>query len=378
VLGGEDLAHAAAADAIEGAVGRAGEGVVGGRGGAVRRAHGEGVATSRTERSRKRRAGQPAASGLVARRRKGRLGPGAHAILGAVLASELLHSIPMFEGLSDEDLGHLASNLAERQLKAGEMIFNQGDTGSSMYIVAVGHVNIHLPGEASRRVSLKDIARGEYFGELALFDDKPRSASALATTDATLLELSREMLSDYLERRPRAAMAILRTMAERLRETNAMLSERAAKNVVEEIDKNLTWQDRLADKVAELNGSWSFIIGLGAVTCLWMVINKGALFGREAFDPYPYVFFNLLLAVLVALQGPLIVMSQNRQSLKDRAQAETDFKVNLKNEVNIETILRELGEFRAEANDRLADLEKRAGVGAPTPKPPKTADSASA
>ena len=58
--------------------------------------------------------------------------------------------------------------------------------------------------------------------------------------------------------------------------------------------------------------------------------------------------FNLALAVLVGLQGPLIVMSQNRQSLKDRAQAETDFQVNLKNEVNIETLLRELGELRAE------------------------------
>jgi uncharacterized membrane protein len=278
-----------------------------------------------------------------------------------VLATELLQSIPMFEGLSPEDLNHLATNLSERQLKAGEMIFNQGDTGSSMYIVAVGHVNIHLPGEASRRVSLKDISRGEYFGELALFDDKPRSASALATTDATLLELSREMLSDYLERRPRAAMAILRTMAERLRETNAMLSERAAKNVVEEIEKNLTWQDRLADKVAELNGSWSFIVGLGVITGAWMLLNTAGLLG-DPFDPYPYVFFNLLLAVLVALQGPLIVMSQNRQSLKDRAQAETDFKVNLKNEVNIETILRELGEFRGEANERLEKLEQVAGL----------------
>ena len=72
-------------------------------------------------------------------------------------------------------------------------------------------------------------------------------------------------------------------------------------------------------------------------------------------------------AVLVSLQGPLIVMSQNRQTIKDRATAETDYKVNLKNEVNIETILRELGEFRAEANERLEHLEKH--TGAPT-RPP--------
>jgi uncharacterized membrane protein len=248
--------------------------------------------------------------------------------------------------------------VTRRPFRAGQMIFNQGDTGSEMYIVARGHVNIHLPGEGSRRVSLKDIARGEYFGELALFDDKPRSASALATTDALLLELTRATLSSYLERRPHAAMAILRTMAERLRETNAMLSERAAKNVVKEFEDNLVWSDRLADRVAELNGSWAFIIGLLGLTVGWTMINLPGVLTRP-FDGFPYTFFNLILAILVALQGPLIVMSQNRQTLKDRAQAETDFKVNLKNEVNIESILRELGEFRVEASHRLDELEKR-------------------
>jgi len=276
--------------------------------------------------------------------------------------SDLLRSIPLFEGLAEDDLLALANSVNPRPFKAGQMIFNQGDTGDQMYIVAEGHVNIHLPGDESRRVSLKDISRGEYFGELALFDDKPRSASALATTDAVLLELSREMLSSYLERRPRAAMAILRMMSERLRETNTLLSQRVAKNAVKELEENLGWRDRLADKVAELNGSWSFIVALLLLTVGWTVINAPAI-GGQPFDAYPYVFFNLVLAILVSLQGPLIVMSQNRQTLKDRAQAETDFKVNLKNELNIETILRELGEFRGEANRRIDELEKRVGVG---------------
>jgi uncharacterized membrane protein len=135
-----------------------------------------------------------------------------------------------------------------------------------------------------------------------------------------------------------------------------MLSERAAKNVVKEIEENLDWRDKLADRVAELNGSWTFILGLLGLTVGWTIVNTIL---QQPFDGFPYVFFNLLLAILVALQGPLIVMSQNRQTLKDRAQAETDFKVNLKNEVNIETILRELGEFRAESNSRLEELEKR-------------------
>lgn len=268
---------------------------------------------------------------------------------------ELLRTIPLFEGLADDDLGALAATLIRHPFRAGEMIFAQGDVGRAMYIVAEGHVNIHLPGDVSRRVSLKDIGRGEYFGELALFDDKPRSASALATTDAVLLELRRQTLAEYLERRPRVAMAILRTMGERLRETNAMLSERVAKNAVKELEDNLSWSDRLADRVAELNGSWAFIVGLLLLTVGWTVVNAVA---ARPFDAFPYVFFNLLLAVLVSLQGPLIVMSQNRQTAKDRAQAETDFQVNLKNEVNIETVLRELAEFRAETDRRLGALER--------------------
>src|SRR4051812_24076219 len=106
--------------------------------------------------------------------------------------SGLLAKIPMFEDLGADDVHALASSLVERRYDAGHMIMSQGDAGTAMFIVAEGHVNIHLPGEASRRISLKDITIGEYFGELALFDDKPRSASAVATTDAVLLELDRK------------------------------------------------------------------------------------------------------------------------------------------------------------------------------------------
>jgi CRP/FNR family transcriptional regulator, cyclic AMP receptor protein len=269
----------------------------------------------------------------------------------------MIAKIPMFADLGDDDVRVLATSLVERRFPAGQVIIHQGDSGASMFIVVEGHVNIFLPGEASRRISLKDIAHGEYFGELALFDDKPRSASALATTDALLLELDRATLSKYLTQRPAAALTLLRTLSTRLRETNEMLSQRAAKNTVQEIESKLTWSQRLADRVAELNGSWAFILFLLALTVGWMIVNL-VVSDRSQFDPYPFVFFNLLLAVLVALQGPLIVMSQNRQTLKDRAQAETDFKVNLKNEVNIETLIRELGEMRLESNARLERLER--------------------
>ena len=258
----------------------------------------------------------------------------------------LLRSISMFEGLSDDDLSALAETLETREFAAGSTIFEQGAAGDSMFIIAGGDVNIYLAGEGSRRISLKDLGRGEYFGELALFDAKPRSAGALATTTAQLLELRRVTLETYLENRPRAAMVLLRTMSERMRETNSLLSARAAKNVDVEFDKHLSWSDRLADSVAALNGSWKFIVFLIVLTAVWCLGNS-AMLGSPP-DPYPYQFFNLALGILVSLQGPLIVMSQNRQAYKDRARADSDFNVNLKNEVNIESLLRELSEFRTE------------------------------
>jgi uncharacterized membrane protein len=271
----------------------------------------------------------------------------------------LLGNTPIFQGLNAQDLQDLAEHVVERTFRAGETVFAQGDPSHAMYVVARGQLNIYLPGEESRRISLKDVGPGEFFGELALFDDLPRSASVLATTDCVLFELERDTLDKFLDHRPRAALALLRMMTQRLRATNVLLSQRSV-NVVAEIEKNLTWKDRLADQVAELNGSWSFVVALLGITVLWTLVNSLGLL-KSAFDPYPYVFFNLVLAILVALQGPLIVMSQNRQSMKDRKSAEAQYQVNLKSEVHIETILRELGEFRAESHERLTALERAIG-----------------
>jgi uncharacterized membrane protein len=288
--------------------------------------------------------------------------------------AELLSQIPLFQGLADDDREALAARLTERMLRAGDIVFSQGDAGSSMYLVRSGAVQIFLPSadKDAPPVVLKDVRTGEYFGELALFDDKPRSASVRALVDTVLFELTREEFGEHLSRSPRAAMTILSEMAERLRETNALLSQRAAKDVVREFDENLTWSQRLADKVAELNGSWAFILMLLGLTGVWCIVNVPAValhVGLAAhaadgsvvgFDPYPFILYNLVLAILVSLQGPLIVMSQNRQSAKDRAKADVDFRVNLKNELGIEKMLAELGAMRAETNKRLEILERSA------------------
>ena len=269
---------------------------------------------------------------------------------------ELLERVPLFRGLSEEARISLSQRLVERRFLGGELVFQKGDTGSAMFLVMSGKVEIFLPPQGGAdRVDLKEVNEGEHFGELSLFDDKPRSASVEARTDCVLLELSREHFVSDIVRSEAAVLAILSEMAVRLRDTNALLSQRAARDVVKEFEENLSWRDKLADRVAELNGSWAFILGLLGLTFAWAAMNA---FVVRPFDAYPYQFFNLFLWILVGVQGPLIMMSQNRQAAKDRAQASTDFRVNLKNEVGIETLGRELLTFRKDLEERLVEMER--------------------
>jgi CRP/FNR family transcriptional regulator, cyclic AMP receptor protein len=284
-------------------------------------------------------------------------------ILFSVNRSELLAKVPLVSGLSDSDRSSLGERLVERRFETGQRIFDKGDAGASMFIIASGAVRIFLPPDPAlpaaeqMRVDLRESRAGDHFGELALFDAQPRSASAEASAPTLLLELSREDFVADVVRSPAAVLAILSEVAQRLRDTTNLLGQRAAKDAYQEIHENLTWAQRLADRVAELNGSWAFIICLLGLSCLWSLANA---FLSKPFDGYPYVFFNLLLGLMVALQGPLIMMSQNRQTQQDRAQSASDFKVNLKNEVGIETLLRDLGALRRDVDLRLSRLEKPA------------------
>jgi uncharacterized membrane protein len=85
--------------------------------------------------------------------------------------------------------------------------------------------------------------------------------------------------------------------------------------------------DRVADKVATIGGSWSFIIGFSVFMLLWAVLNTIVL-ANHAFDPFPFIFLNLMLSMVAALQAPLIMMSQNRQAKKDRIEARIDYETN--------------------------------------------------
>lgn len=261
---------------------------------------------------------------------------------------DALQSDPSSMGdLERNELLSDSNHLQPRSYPAGATIFRQGDAGNAMYIIESGEVQIRLFGDMGQALPLRNLQTGEFFGELSMFDNQPRSASAVALTDVVVLEVQRDSFAALLSGHPRLALAIFRTISQRLRETNAMLSGQAARNVDEEFDRSLNWSERLADSVTRLNGSWTFIGALVLAIILWFAVNSYMLVA-EPLDPYPYQFFNLVLGILVGLQGPLIMMSQNREGLKERARADTDFRVNMKNELNIERLLREVDELRRE------------------------------
>lgn len=111
-------------------------------------------------------------------------------------------------------------------------------------------------------------------------------------------------------------------------------------DVYEVIDEHETFSGRVAAKIATLAGSWRFILAFIFLMALWIVFN--GLTGDRAFDPFPFILLNLGLSTLAGLQAPVILMAQNRQSAKDRAVAENDYQVNLKNELEIADLHRKI------------------------------------
>ena len=107
-----------------------------------------------------------------------------------------------------------------------------------------------------------------------------------------------------------------------------------------------TYWERLADQVAAVGGSWSFIFAFTVVLLSWMALNLFLALFHAAFDPFPFIFLNLMLSMLAAVQAPIIMMSQNRQSQKDRMDAANDYQVNLKAEIEILALHEKLDDLR--------------------------------
>jgi len=124
-----------------------------------------------------------------------------------------------------------------------------------------------------------------------------------------------------------------------------------------QFDQTQSFGERIADRVADFGGSWTFIIGFGVVLVLWMGINTLMLRGK-AFDPFPFIFLNLVLSCLAAVQAPIIMMSQNRQESKDRLRGEYDYKVNLKAELEIRNLTLKMDQLISHQWQHLLEIQQ--------------------
>lgn len=128
-------------------------------------------------------------------------------------------------------------------------------------------------------------------------------------------------------------------------------------NIEQEMEQNRTFGERLADRIAEFGGSWTFLMCFGGFIFLWVVMNSLVLYWRPV-DPYPFILLNLLLSCLAAVQAPIIMMSQNRQEAKDRLRSQHDYQVNLKAELEIRTLHEKVDHLLSHQWERLAEIQE--------------------
>jgi uncharacterized membrane protein len=163
----------------------------------------------------------------------------------------------------------------------------------------------------------------------------------------TIAALARQLLDlDEGELRPREK-AVIERAVKRLA---------VSRNINLDYEGSATVGQRLADRVAAIGGSWGFLIGFGVLMAAWIALNT-VILATEVFDPYPFVFLNLMLSLLAAVQAPVILMAQNRQAIRDRLAAAHDYEVNLKAEIEIAALHEKLDQIRT---NELATLIQRA------------------
>lgn len=130
-----------------------------------------------------------------------------------------------------------------------------------------------------------------------------------------------------------------------------------SRNINEEITEHLSFGQRIADKVAEFGGSWTFIITFFSMILVWILLNI-IILASKSFDPYPFILLNLVLSCIAAVQAPVIMMSQNRQETKDRLRSLNDYQVNLKAELEIRQLHEKMDHLLIKQGQRMLEIQE--------------------
>ena len=251
-----------------------------------------------------------------------------------VCGPDVLKSVPLFALLDDDETDVLAAQVELKSFAARERIYKRGDPGGQAFVMLSGQVRVTTVDEDQQEVIVDEPARGEFFGFASMLEQSPHQTSAVTLEETTCLEVSRDDITELLRRKPDAGMDLLTALGRQLHATQELVRLRATRNSNDLIETEETFGEHLADGVARLGGSWTFIIAFGLVMIAYTAINV-ALRAR-AWDPYPFILLNLFLSMLAAIQAPVIMMSQNRQDAKDRLRVELDFDVNRRSAADIQ------------------------------------------
>jgi uncharacterized membrane protein len=244
-----------------------------------------------------------------------------------------LDNIKMFELLNEDDRVALANVVDELNVPANHTLFQAGDPGDSLFIVNAGRIELFIKDTAGQKIVLTTAEAGDMFGELAMLDTGPRTATALALEESEVLVLDRDDLVLLFRRKPEAALHMLAALSGLTRKADELLRTRVSRNVNEEMEVHSTALQKIADGIAWFSGSMPFLMINGAWFIIWISINTiPGLFG---FDPYPFGLLTMIVSLEAIFLSCFVLISQNRQAEKDRFRADIEYEVNIKAELEI-------------------------------------------
>src|ERR1700730_4774835 len=251
-----------------------------------------------------------------------------------------LSAIPLFKQLSPVALEKMSELMVKESHKAGDTIFLAGERGDGLYVVDSGKVRIWVRDGDGNDVTLSELEPGNFFGEMSVLDGAKRSANATATLDPSLHCLLRKEFENFLLKHPQAALAVIRGIGERLRQTNLLVSQRVTRNANIVHERSLSALDRLAIAITDKVGSIGLFLIIAGWTVLWtgynILASEVPALHWPAFDPFPaFVAYLLISNVIQILLMPLIMVGQNLQGRHSETRAELDFEVNQKAEKEV-------------------------------------------
>ena len=197
------------------------------------------------------------------------------------------------------------------------------------------------------------------FGELALLDRGARTATAVSLGETQLLELDRDDLLLLFQKRPAAALRLLAAMTHMTRKADELLRTRVSRNVNLEIDEKLTPFQKLADWIAWFSGSMAFMLLNGVWFVIWIVVNTFHV-GLPAFDPYPFGLLTMIVSLEAIFLSCFVLISQNRQTEKDRIRSDIEYEVNIKAELEVAHLHEKVDRTYEQMLERFSRLERSA------------------